>query len=285
VAICRSRDHLEGCYFHYIYKSCYLPKFPPHVTALDLSRSYDHELDINRDFFKNVSHITYLDFSFNKVDEIKGNPFLWLTNLTTLVWNQVGLIGFELTLLKPLTLLEDLEMMNNFGHSGVDQINVPRLQRLLLDDYQGLYLYNLSSFCTLRNLKELSLNGTDIEAFTECPLSVEVLSLASNSITKFPETCFDRNSSLFPQLATLDLSNTAIPSIPSKVCLPKLQYLSLSVRYGVPLALTLEDNTFSTANFPNLQVLFAGDATIPKHTLHPFHNRALEYLFPIQPHD
>jgi hypothetical protein len=94
----------------------YLPKFPPQITALILDTCYDYTetmtITLGSNFFKNVSHITYLKFAQNFVD-ISGNPFKLITNLKTLIWNAVNIHStrFDLSLLYPLSLLENLEIL------------------------------------------------------------------------------------------------------------------------------------------------------------------------------
>jgi Leucine-rich repeat (LRR) protein len=281
---------------------CYLPSLPTEISALDLSGSYAKSgVILTRDFFVNVTQITYLDFSRNTVLAIRGNPFEALTNLITLLWNQVQIKTgwFSLPLLSPLSFLENLELTMDYDvdtkfnmyvqlEENVDQY-LPRLRRLLLDGYplgammvhvvESNQIYStdgcsLSLFSNLRNLTELSLAGTEIAATTmDAPLSVEVLNLEDNVMDQFPETCYNTTSSLFPELLSLDLSNNAIEHTNTMICLPKLQFLNISGN-----RMYLQGNTFSPHKFPSLQMLvFQGQLSSRQH-MGSFNNSAIQYL-------
>jgi hypothetical protein len=230
--MCQCRGHLAKCtdlecsIYHWYEKTpCYNVTFPKEITALDFSGSW--RLVVDDSFFANVPHITYLHFS--KALAINVNSFQVLTNLTTLIYSY-----FELSLLSPLNMLENLEITvlhyytNTYRYRSscnTTEDFLPRLQRLLLE--YPLDNCTLSMFSHHKHLKELSLNWTNIQPTTHAPLSVEVLSLKRNGIKQFPATCYNGTSSLFPELQSLDLSENFIDGIINEVCLPKLQYLSL----------------------------------------------------------
>jgi Leucine-rich repeat (LRR) protein len=244
--------------------NCYLPTFPKEITALDLSYGFsglelfisleeDPTITLGSNFFGNVSHITYLDFSSNHV-YMTGNPFELITNLNTLIWNSVSVHSdsptyFELSLFKPLSLLKDLEIspysgiwqylesysLETLGVHGKQYLVscnatrnfLPRgLRRLILNTYP-LANCTMSIFSKQEHLKELSLEDTCVKPVMDSTVNVEVLDLSSNSLKEFPQTCSNEASSLFPNLLSLHISANDIDNLPKQVCLPRLQYLIL----------------------------------------------------------
>lgn len=113
--IARCEEMTDLCDKDHPDHSCYLPSLPQEITTLDLSRSFTQfPVLLTKEFFANVTQITNLDFSFNRVSKITENTFEELQNLTTLVCNSMRIRtgSFPFLSLRPLSLLKNLEIMN-----------------------------------------------------------------------------------------------------------------------------------------------------------------------------
>jgi Leucine-rich repeat (LRR) protein len=245
---CRCQEHVAKCtdlcghndgdHGNEFLKHCYIPKLPNEITSLDVSRSfYDLHVILNSDFFANVSHITYLDFSVNTVGPIRENPFELLTNLTTLVWNQVT--EFHLSLLHPLSMLESLEMKGNeitefpetcfngtsslfpalqtlsMGYNIIprlpENVCLPSFTELSLRD-NGITVISESTFAELIQLTFLDLGGNKIAFIADNAFftltSLNVLNLTRNEIAVLSDQIF--SPEFRGQLRRIDFSHNKL---------------------------------------------------------------------------
>ena len=136
----------------------------------------------------------------------------------------------------------------------------------------------MSVFQPLVSLKHLHMGGNQIshQLHTASLARLEVLILSRNGIFNFPKTCSRKGKSLFPELVKLHLKNNLLSTLPSKICLPKLEILVLSSNMYSHLVTDM----FNSRLFPSLLSLYLDDMSthIQKIDKHAVNNSVLHVL-------
>ena len=116
-------------------------------------------------------------------------------------------------------------------------------------------LSDLTEFCSLKELKELFLNGCHRHTLElDCVVRVHRLHLAHSRLLSFPKTC-NGDVSLLPNLEYLNTANNGISSLSgNELCLPKLKVLDLAGNWLTGL----DPYMFSIESFPSLLALNLG---------------------------
>ncbi|KAK7090100.1 leucine-rich repeat-containing protein 15-like [Littorina saxatilis] len=254
--LCRCSGETADC-SHNSGKLTYIPRLPLDVKTLNVS--YNGLTAIpSDDFFANVSQITGLTLNQNNLGFISPGAFRQLGQLESLFLGYNMPLNF--TALAPVlsvTTLAWLDLNDNLlGSIPGDlflRFPLPRLVNLNLKA-NGLEEVNMTAFRPLKHLQylELAYNKISKLAIDSQPSLVRKLNLDSNRLYEFPQTCLPNGESLFPNLEKLLLGENEISSIPSKVCLPRLQYLSLRFNAFSDFV----SGAFSSIRFPSLGELY-----------------------------
>ena len=235
----------------------YIPKLPENVRYLDFSKNGAYLS--SKQFFANATNVTHLSLGTFRFENIEESDLNRIENLTCL--SLVGNGGFG----------QNLETSRNLQYI----LSIPTLQELsiaacgifmfsdvlkssikTLDMSFNIYLLSdLTEFCSLKELKELFLNGCHRDTLElDCVVRVHRLHLAHNKLLSFPKTC-NGDVSLLPNLEYLNMANNGISSLRgNELCLPKLKVLDLAGN----LLTDMDPYMFSIESFPSLLALNLG---------------------------
>ncbi|XP_072046677.1 uncharacterized protein [Amphiura filiformis] len=210
-----------------------LTSIPPledrNVESLDLS--YNQLETVNGESFIFLTSLQRLDLSYNQLENVSGKSFIHLASLQSLdlSHNNISKISNDtFTGLNKLDTL-DLSNQNHFNLLGSPFRSTLSLKKLYIA-FSGLSSLLSSVFSGLRELQELTLSNNKIPSL---PASIfhgltnlTHLYLSENAISRLPETLF---VDLF-SLDYLDLSDNDISSLPETlfVNLTHLNYIDLS---------------------------------------------------------
>ena len=261
----------------------YIPELPKYIHYLHFN--YNRLRAIPPDFFDNVTQLTRVDLSHNELTAISPEAFRPLRHLTSLYLSENKDLSYSI--LQPvlaISTLEELDVMScDLGPPPTDLFynsSLPRLHTLMLHANKlgdGCAPLDLNLLKPLSALKVLGLATDDIEYLTVSYSTVlEKLNLDSNSMYRFPVTCTEKHSSLFPRLRLLFLEGNRLSSIPDEVCLPRLQVMSLAKNQFK----FLKSGSFSTHKFPSLTTLYMHSMSIHVSTIQrdAFNNTHLEEI-------
>ncbi|KAK7091913.1 toll-like receptor 13 [Littorina saxatilis] len=230
----------------------FVPRLPRGIQFLDLS--YDNLSTIPQDFFANVTNLTSVSLSTNFIASIAEGAFEALKRLEVVFLDN----NFHLTgeVLKPVFESKTLKCVDlRYGKLKTLPKNAyesPNLEKFYLHD-EYVSVVNFHRFESSPKLRVLGWSGNYVmQIIPGLMRKLKFLYLSNNLLSSFPDTCIAKAASFFPRLTLLNLKNNKIHSIPSQLCLPRLQRLDLSGN----LFQYMSPNTFHLALFPQLNNLY-----------------------------
>ncbi|XP_025082331.1 toll-like receptor 4 [Pomacea canaliculata] len=204
----------------------------PNITFLNFS--YNKVQVITDDFFANVTDLQYLELSNNNIINISFQAFKNLTKLEYLYLNFNYNLTFDI--LRPVFLIPTLIRLD-VRHSSLTPPPDGYFKNYFSPSLETLFLHeneigdiDLAVFNSFTSLRKLGLATNYIsKVTTSSPTHLEILEIQTNGILRFPETCINgSNESLFPNLTELWLIENVMRWLPDKVCLPKLWQLQMN---------------------------------------------------------
>ncbi|XP_070209265.1 toll-like receptor 13 [Littorina saxatilis] len=236
----------------------FVPRLPRGIQFLDLA--YDNLSTIPEDFFANVTNLTSVSLSTNFIASIAEGAFEALKRLEVVFLDN----NFHLTgeVLKPVFESKTLKCVDlRFGKLKALPNNAyesPNLEEFYFHG-EKVTVLNFSGFESVTKLRLLDWSGNYVKQIVPGLMrKLEILDLSNNPLSSFPDTCSAAAASFFPRLTLLNLKHNQIHSVPSPLCLPRLQHLDL----GGNRFEYLPPNTFHHALFPQLNNLYLGSMDI-----------------------
>ncbi|XP_070180954.1 toll-like receptor 13 [Littorina saxatilis] len=233
----------------------YIPELPNGIQNLIFTHNKLKSISLDS-FFSNVTRITEVDLSYNKLTQIRPGAFRNLTLLTRLTLSGNPLNYSQLHPVLSVSSLRSLQLeecrLGTIPRHFFDDADLPRLANITFNK-NLIDVVDLDLFAPLKGLKSLYLPRCQIShLYSSRAIQLDVLVLGFNALFSFPKTCSSNGTSLFPSLRKLDLDGNLINFLPTHMCLPQLQLLGLNYNRFE----SLKTNAFSYRNFPRLEILY-----------------------------